>query len=267
MPDARTTVDTSRGPTNVADDDPDASRHSDPRLNEEYLRTLPGDGDRGRVVLVGAVHDHPASQYRAATVVEDVDPDALALELPPLAVPLFEQYATDARSPPPFGGEMSAAIQAADTDRVLGVDGPTAGFAGRLVRALYREDASASTVRSSLRAFASVTKHAAVCRLVASAVAHTSLSIEVDPATSYEIDRGDDPLEQAIDERDHVRRAQCVLQAFGSSEAGELRDAAREEHMADRVDDLRREGDVVAVVGIDHLDPVVDSLAAPDRRD
>lgn len=244
---------------------PDARSTRDPRLNDEYLRTVPGDDDHGRVVLVGAVHDHPASQYRAASVVRDADPEVLALELPPLAVPLFEQYATGDRSPPAFGGEMSAAIQAAATDRVVGVDGPTAGFASRLVRTMYREDASLSTVRSSLRAFASVTRHAAVCRFVASVVAHTSLAIEVDPATSYETDRTDDPVDQATDERDHVRRAQFVLQAFGSSQSGELRDATREAHMADRIADLREDGDVVAVVGIDHLDPIVDVIGGHDR--
>lgn len=260
MPDASSTGDTR---SHEPDDErpvATATSDTDPRLNEAYLRTVPGDGELGRVDVVGAVHDHPASQYRAATVVADADPEVLALELPPLAVPLFEQYATDDRSPPPSGGEMSAAIQAAGTDRVVGIDGPTAGFARRLARTLYREDASLSSIRSSARAFASVSRHAAVCRLVAGVVARTSLAIEVDPATAYETDPTDDPAEQAADERDHVRRAQFVLQAFGSSQSGELRDAAREAHMADRLAALRTEGDVVAVVGIDHLDPIVDAV-------
>lgn len=245
-----------------------AARPSDdPRMIDEYVRTLPSEGDRGRVVLVGAVHDHPASQYRAAAVVEDADPDAIALELPPLAVPLFEQYAADVRSPPAFGGEMSAAIQACETDRIVGVDGPSAGFARRLLGTLYREGATASTVRSSLRAFASVSRRAAVCRLAAGVAARTSLGVTVDAGTSYETSRFDDPADQADDERAHVRRARFALRAFGASDSGELRDAVRESHMADRIHDLRARGDVVAVLGIDHLDPVADAVTDLDSGD
>lgn len=233
----------------------------DPRMNEAYLRECSGDRERGDVVLVGVVHDHPASQYRARRIVEGLEPETLALELPPLALPLFEEYATDETMPPGYGGEMSAAIQAGTAERTVGIDGPTLGFAGRLARTLYRERAALPTIVSSARALASVTKHAAVCRVAATVAALTSVHLEVDPSASYGTDWEESPASQAENEQRQVRKAQFVLQAFGSSRAGNLRDATREEHMAERLSELRRSGDVVTVVGIDHLDPLVKLLS------
>ena len=234
---------------------------ADPRMNEAYLGECDGGPDEGDVVVVGVAHDHPASQYRVRRVVEAVAPETLALELPPLALPLFERYADDEAAPPTRGGEMSAAIQATDDARVVGVDGPTAGFARRLLRTLAAERAAPPTVLSSLRGLASVAKHAAACRLAATASRLSGREFAVDSATAaYDVGPGDAPEAQAENERRQVRRAQFVLQAFGSSRAGTLRDATRDEHMAARLSTLRAEGDVVAVVGIDHLDPLVDLL-------
>jgi hypothetical protein len=113
---------------------------------------------------------------------------------------------------------------------------------------------------SSVRALASVTKHAAVCRVAATVGALTSVHVEVDPSASYGTDWEEPPASQAENEQRQVRKAQFVLQAFGSSRAGDLRDATREDHMADRLSQLRESGGVVAVVGIDHLDPLVELL-------
>ncbi|MFC7081645.1 hypothetical protein [Halorussus caseinilyticus] len=52
-------------------------------MNDEYVRRLPDAG----VTLVGVVHDHPASVHRARAVVRERDPEVVALEAPPLAVP------------------------------------------------------------------------------------------------------------------------------------------------------------------------------------
>jgi len=121
----------------------------DPRLTGEHVRSVASTA--GTVTLVGVVHDHPASVYRVRRVLEAREPDVLALELPPISLSLFEAYARDVRTPPVFGGEMSAAIQAADTDEVVGIDGPTMAFTLALARTLVRERASQSTVRSVIR--------------------------------------------------------------------------------------------------------------------
>jgi hypothetical protein len=208
-------------------------------------------------VLVGVVHDHPASEHRVRTVVEDVDPDVLALELPPLSVPLFEAYADDG-TPAVVGGEMSAAIRSASTDRVVGVDGPTPRFSLALVHTLYRADADGPTVRRALSGLASATGRAVTCRLAAVVTAHTGLSVVVDSPVAHDCGPGDDPREQAADERAQVRRARAAARVFEPARATRVRDATREDHMARRISAL--DGRVVAVLGIDHLDAVADRL-------
>jgi hypothetical protein len=236
----------------------------DPRLSGEYVRRLSGEG--ADAVLIGVVHDHPTSTHRVRTVVEEVDPDVLALELPPLAVPLFERYAAGGRTPPAFGGEMSAAIQAAATDRVAGVDGPTPGFLARLTRILARKDAALSTARTVLGGLASATKHALVCRIAAGVAARTGVRLEVDAPVAHDCDRSDDPKRQAADERAQIRRARTVMNALEPADSDRFRKVAREAHMADRLSALRREGTVAAVVGIGHFDPLVGRLDGEPTR-
>ncbi|WP_246308099.1 hypothetical protein [Halorarum salinum] len=215
------------------------------------------------MTLVGVVHDHPASTYRASEVVSALEPDVLALELPPLAVRLYEQYARDVRSPPPFGGEMSAAIQAASTDRVVGVDGPTPGFLAELGRTLLRERASFATARRVFEYLATATRTAVTCGAAASLASLTSVRLEVDPPIEYGTDGTDDPARQAADERSQIRRARGVLNALEPPRAVRFRDTARESYMSNRLGRLRHEGDVVAVVGDGHLDPLADRLEGP----
>ncbi len=232
---------------------------TDPRLPAEQRRTI--SGANGTITLVGVVHDHPASRYRASQVVGDRDPAVLALELPPLAVSLFVQYARDDRSPPVFGGEMSAAIQAANTDRIVGIDGPTPKFVGRLAKTLYRTDASRETTRRVFSGVFSATRQAVTCKVASVLASTTSIRLEVDTPTTYETDWTDPPEQQAADERRQLRRARSVLDVFESSRATELRDETREAHMADNLEHLSHEGDVVAIVGQDHLDPIASRLA------
>jgi pheromone shutdown protein TraB len=232
---------------------------SDPRITEDYVRRFPGTEGDHDLVVTGTVHDHPASKHRVRSIVEAVDPDVLALELPPLAVPLFEQYAAE-QSPPADGGEMSVAIDAASTETVVGVDGPTPGFVGRLVRNLYREEADLATARTVLESFASVSRHALACRIAAAFDNPDFLRDAVDSSVAHESSEDDTPRHQAEDERVQIRQARSVLSAFGKPSSEHIRDDTREAHMADRLAGLRREGAVVAVVGMGHLDPLADRL-------
>jgi pheromone shutdown protein TraB len=235
----------------------------DPRVTGDRVRRLSGEDGAGDVTLVGVVHDHPASAHRAGRVVDATDPDVLALELPPLAVPLYEEYADDGRTPPRFGGEMSAAVQAADAARVVGIDGPSSGFVARLFGNLATDDPSVSTVRSVLRSLASVSRRAVACRLAAALASHTGLRVEVGTPTAHDCDATDDPADQAESEDAQIRRARTVTETFGRSDTSRVRTATREQHMADRLAALRRRGDAVAVVGVAHLDPLADRLAGP----
>lgn len=235
--------------------------HDDPRLTDEYVRRRPATPDRGEVTVIGVVHDHPSSKYRVQQLVRTTDPDVLALELPSFAVPLFREYAEDERSPPQFGGEMSTAVQAADTDRIIGIDGPSVGFVGHLLRQATRERHSLSTIRSVVDSLTAVSKHAVVCRLGALVSRTTGLTVEVDRPVQHECEWSDEPDLQARDEQTQAQQARTVLNAFPSSGAGQLRRTVRERYMADRLDTLRHEGEsVTAVVGIAHLEPVVEQL-------
>jgi len=229
----------------------------DPRLNPEYVRTL-ARPERGDLTLVGVVHDHPASVFRAVEVVRERAPDTVALELPPLAVPLYREYARSDRPAPSFGGEMSAAARAArETGAdVVGVDAPTRDFLARLARNCRREAASLGTLRRVAAGVASVTRHAAVCRAAAVLADRTGLRVEVDDPVAHDCSRSDPPSEQARDERRQAERSRSLLRAFDPPEPVALRDETREESMADRLDSLRDRGDAVAIVGIDHLDGI-----------
>ncbi|GAA0531181.1 hypothetical protein ABNG02_01835 [Halorubrum ejinorense] len=239
------------------------SYYDDPRLTGDHRRSI--ETPTGAVTLIGTVHDHPASAFRARTVVANESPDVLALELPPLSLPLFERYAEATRTPPPFGGEASAAIQAAATDRVVGIDGPTLPFLRRLAATLYREDRSLETLPGVVDGLASVTRNAVRCRFAGALAAATSVRVEADSPVAYDVDRTDDPRRQAASERDQIDRARAVMDAFEPSRAASFSDDVREAHMADRLDALRDDGDVVAVVGRHHLDRVAERLG--DRLD
>lgn len=246
----------------------DAETACDPRTTGEYVRRVSyfSEGATGSLTLVGVVHDHPASVYRVRKTVEEVDPDVLALELPPTAVPLFEQYAETERSPPVFGGEMSAAVQTARTEETVGIDGPTRRYLTRLAGCLLRERPSTDTTRKVLSSTFSATRHAIVCRLAASISAVTDLRLEVDSPVPHDIGADETAETQAEDEHRQVRRARAFMDAFRTasrSRATRLVDTVREEHMADRLSELDgvdAEKDVVAVVGIDHLDAVAELL-------
>jgi pheromone shutdown protein TraB len=245
---------------------PDIDADADPRVRDEYVRSVPGAS--GTVTLVGVVHDHPASVYRVQRIVETIDPAVLALELPPVSVPLFEQYAATERRPPAFGGEMSAAIQAASTDRTVGIDRPTRGYFRRLARTLLTEQPSRSTVREVVSTAVGTTKHALACRVAAAVGSRTSLRVEVDSPVAHDVNAAASPETQAHDEREQVERARSFMNAFRTasrSRASRLEDSARESEMARRLSTLGEQGDVVAVVGIDHLEGLVERLETPDE--
>lgn len=234
---------------------------TDPRVRSEYVETVPQADTDGEIVLVGVLHDHPSSVYRVQRAVERHEPDVLALELPPMAVPLFEQHAAAEQTPPPLGGEMSAAVQAATTDRVVGIDGPTPSFFGQLARQLVRERASAPVVARTLQSAVSITRDAVACRLAAAVTARTRFEVGVGTSTGYETGWNDDPSAQAEDEHSQIARANAVLNAFEQPPSAHYRTTTRERHMADRLRTHRADGDVVAVVGMGHLDAVAARLA------
>lgn len=224
---------------------------SDPRLNPEYVRTV-SVGDADTVTLVGVVHDHPASVARVRSTIERTEHATLALELPPLAIGLFKEYAADSRSTPAFGGEMSAAIRASDAT-VIGIDGPSRRFYRALVRHAACDRPNRRELSRLLSATARATRHAVRCRIAGSLARRSAIRVEVGSPRTYDCSPHDPPAVQAEDERAQVSQARAVLQAFSPPNL-DRRDAVREDCMARMIADEREAGPVVAVVGIDHLE-------------
>lgn len=229
---------------------------SDPRVTPRFVRWVDATDD---VCLVGVVHGHPASVHRVRTVVEAVDPTVLALEVPPLATSLFEQYATDEHVPPRFGGEYSAAIQATDA-RVVGIDGPNRRFVTTLLRRCVDERVSLDAARRLASGLANASREALTHRLLATIAAATPITAAVDRSFDHGCSTRDDPETQAATEHATVDRVEGVLDALGRPTAVRVRDETREACMVDRLAELGADGPVVAIVGVGHLDAIEDGL-------
>ena len=232
---------------------------ADPRVTGQHVRYIPASDGAGYVVLVGVVHDHPASIYRSGHLVETLDPAVLAVELPRAAIPLFESFEADEEGSASIGGEMSLALKRARGAKV-GIDAPSLRYTRHLVSYLAREDVppilywrvfkdlAISTFQALLTVFAAVVGNLTGMRLKA----HTPVEHPVSPQ--------DSPQEQADAESEHIATREAFMQAIEVPETIDIIDTIRERVMAERIAELRSRGDVVAVVGIEHLDPVRDRI-------
>jgi pheromone shutdown protein TraB len=245
---------------------PDEVSGGDPRITGEHLRRV--NEMPFPLTLVGVVHDHPASKHRVRALARACDPAILALELPPLAVPLFEDTAVAQSKPTEEGGEMTAAIDAVPDARTVGIDGPSGRYLGRLVRNCVTTGPAPATLKTVVARTAAASKQAAACRFTAM---HSG-SVDVDGAVNHEVDATDSPLVQAQDEDRKIRQAKSFAAATGgrAGRATAVLDRTREQHMAARLSSLCTEGAVIAVVGIDHLDAIVSrvtQLSEPQPSD
>ncbi|MDQ2050616.1 hypothetical protein RBH26_08960 [Natronolimnohabitans sp. A-GB9] len=241
---------------------PFAASFDDPRITTQFCRRVTGPS--GDVTLLGVVHDHPASIARVERVLESVDPETVALELPSAALPLYRAYARDGstEAPPRFGGEMSAAIRAAADATVVGIDAPNWSFVRRLVTRLIADRVSPATARRVLSGLSGATREALTCRVAATLTHATSMTVACDDPIEYDCDHDDPPERQAAHERSHVASIQALLGSVQTDESAlTYRDETRERCMIDRLEELRSsDGDVVAVVGVDHLETLADAL-------
>lgn len=243
---------------------------SDPRIDPDQLRVFDGAGG-DPVLVVGCVHDHPASVFRVRALVESLRPDVVAVELPGLATPLFERVGRDSDDEVATGGEMSEALSAGadiDADRV-GIDTLDAQFARSLLRELRRESPSLRTLKRVLEAVTNVSGHALSCRLSAALGRFGTATPVTNRAYEHEVDHGAPAATQADDERRQLTRSLSVLRALDQPVANDVVDTAREETMVANLASLRTEGSVVAVVGFDHLSGITELLEerCETRRD
>jgi pheromone shutdown protein TraB len=232
---------------------------SDPRLTEDTIRCIEHSHGTS-VVLVGVVHDHPASVFRAAHAVETLTPSVVALELPPLAMSLFRAYARDKRVPPHLGGEMSAALQVSGDARTVGIDGPNLAYLRRLARDIWTERLSSEDRNTVVRDVVSSLGHALACRVGGFVGRVTQRPPRLYRHLEYDVTLLDTPERQAEDETNHVVQRQSLLQAIEVPTPIRRIDTAREATMVQTLRALSAEGDVVAIVGIEHLDELVHGL-------
>jgi hypothetical protein len=234
----------------------------DPRVSEQFLSIVPGEEQTHETIIVGTVHDHPASAYRTRTVVSHVDPDFVAIEIPPVAVPLFEKTAESDHPPLPVGGsEMSAALAGNTGGNAVGLDSFGTSFFGHFLSEAYRTDTvSPADTWRALGAVRRVQKEAVLCRASAKTgrlrgwIENALVSFE------YDVTADDPPLDQARDEQEHVSKNRSLLEAVDRPASEELLDSARERNMSAQLSSLRRAGTVVAVVGFDHHEPITKRL-------
>ncbi len=225
----------------------------DPRITSQFIRGVAEWS--GSLTLVGVVHDHPASVYRVRHVIEEADPDVLALELPPLSISTYKRYAGDDKVPPATGGEMSAAIQTATTDEVLGIDGPSTRYLGNVVRTLLKQP-DPILARNVLATFTSVTKSVIENRVRPKNTPRQS-------SLDFQAGQSDPPQVQAQHERQHIQKSRVLLDSLQENRtktALEVENSTRERHMVDRLQSSCRNRDAVAVVGIHHLEELETQL-------
>lgn len=241
---------------------------ADPRLDERYVRLLPGTETRGPVCLLGVVHDHPASVYRVARLVGALEPEVLALELPPLSVPLFVRYADQAHDagPPVLGGEMSAAIHAAGGARVVGVDAPNRAYLRRHLADVLADPPGLRVGLELLRDALAGSAQTVATALGALVATVTPIRPQLYDRIEYGVSAAATPAEQAADEVAHLRRRRAFVDVVETPEHVSRVDAAREAAMAARIAGLARQGAVVAVVGVAHLDGLA-TILSPGQGD
>lgn len=233
---------------------------ADPRVDPDQLRLFDGP-DGSPLLVVGCVHDHPASVYRVRALVDSLRPDVVGVELPGLALPLFERVGRESDDER-RGGEMSAALAAgAEVGAAReGIDTLDARFARSLVRELRRESPSPDTLKRVFASVSNVGRHALACRLSAALGRFGTTSPVRRRAYEHEVDHAATPITQADDEHRQLTRSLSVLRAFEQPIANEVVDAAREATMVANLTDLRNEGSVIAVVGFDHLSGITELL-------
>lgn len=237
-------------------DDPGAVL-SDPRVDPDQLRLF-ADPTGNPILLVGCVHDHPASVYRVRALIESLVPDVVGVELPGLALPLFERVGRESSGDGTLGGEMSEALAAgaAVGAEPAGIDTLDARFFRSLVGELRRESPPAGTLKRVLASVADVGRHALSCRLSAALGRFGSATPVRRRAYDHEVDDHTPPAAQADDERRQLTRSLSVLRAFEQPVANEVVDAARERTMVANLTAYSEGGTVVAVVGFDHLSAI-----------
>lgn len=165
-------------------------------------------------------------------------------------------YARDVYTPPRLGGEMSMALQAAGDIESVGINGPNRTYLRMLAKKFIRRDISGTVLPSVLKDIIKSSAHALTCRVGALVGTVTPLRLRVYSHIEYDCTLLDSPDTQVAHEREYLSQQRTFLQAIQLPQSIQLIDRTREESMAAQIQELRVDGDVTAIIGMEHLDAV-----------
>lgn len=226
----------------------------DPRVDDDFLRVI--NGPSGDIVLVGVVHNHPASIARVKSVVERMEPDAIGLEIPPVTVPVFESARLDQVDEE----EFVAAIHAAPDALIAGIDLPSFAALRILLPGILLKTKSIDTAVSLVRKTIAHATQAIHYRLATSMMGASLDTVTAGSRIEYDCSTDASPTAQAEHERKAVEQSMSFFEAIETPTAVLAYDALRERHMAHRIERLAAYGTVVSVLGVGHLDSVYTML-------
>lgn len=227
---------------------------SDPRVTADLCRQLTRGS--GQVVLVGVVHDHPASCVRVRRVAQALEPETVCLELPPTTVHRYRETLESTDAARTTGGEMGVAMQATPEATHVGIDGLDTRFLRTLASTVTAQRPAVRTLARTARGVGTMAKQLLGSQLrVWGNEPDTGIDVE-----QFESLRGGSPELQAADERRQLERSASFLRAVETPAAISLREETRETCMAHRLVTCLEDGPVLAVLGMDHLDPVADNV-------
>lgn len=148
---------------------------------------------------------------------------------------------------------MTAAIVAAEDARIVGIDGPSLRFLPRLASTVASAHPPITTIADLCQNLLLAYRRAVWCRFSRESTGGYK--------SPNRFETGGDASAQASDERRQMHRARSLSNSLGAPNRIHLRDAAREQHMVKELSRYVKDGDVVAVVGCDHLEPIATALS------
>lgn len=248
---------------------PDTSSHiasrlddvvgSDPRITAEYVRLIDGPQP---VILLGVVHDHPASTYRVDAVISALDPALVAVELPNLLVPVLRDSAVSSD----VGGEMATAIAAAGDTPVVGIDVPGPRTLHALLAEITDQQPSVRTVMRTIISLGRIGLHTLAGVLTHLDIPGVPSFDDLEYDHEYDLPSDASPATQATHEQTHLEQSTALLRTFEPPAATRFLDTVRERHMARRLESRCHAGPTLAVVGYGHLDGLEEILRRRSER-
>lgn len=157
---------------------------------------------------------------------------------------------------------MSTAMQAAGEVHAVGIDAPNRVYLRLLVAQLATRPLTGGVIPSVLTDLLRSSAQAVACRVGALVGSITPLRLRVYSPIAYDATLLDSPSEQVTHEAELLSQQRAFVDAIQIPQSNQVIDRAREESLVARLRDLRMDGDVIAVVGLEHIDAIEELLSS-----